>query len=583
MNRKDLPIQRRLTLSYMGLIILIVALVCCALMAVFFSHIYENSTEELALRLESLSGKIVSQLEQVVHIADQLSTDPVVQQSMSSSSGSDLPRYLQQQYLQQQFTPLIAKLLLISSSLEIFDPLNSRGIYRDAILLDRTFTDFLSSHAQVALSPPGFFPIELSGHTQQEALTIVCYQRLFDERAILTGYLLAVLDKSFLFSTVWEQMVGTDFTGVEVFDHQGTCIHAAGRGFTPEEIGLDLSEGQRKHSYRYTVARDQFQVFIQPVAGFNWTIAAVVPYSTLFHRLIMAMLLILGIGACAVALSFALSAVIAKRITHPLIEVTDAMHRYDREQKLEQIEVAATGELAYLVTVYNRMVRSINSSMQAVYEEQEKRHQAQLLSLQYEMDFLQAQINPHFIHNTLNAVGYQALKHGDDELYQSLKAFNTLLRASISGTREMICLNEELQLVSSFAQIQRLRYGQSFTITYAIDEKYLQFEVPKLILQPVVENAICYGETTDRLTEIIISAASDSGIFSICVTDNGPGMDRTYLSSRHIPDRRKFNRVGLINIDERLKMLFGSSFGIEIVSTRGEGTQIMISMPEDVG
>ena len=147
----------------------------------------------------------------------------------------------------------------------------------------------------------------------------------------------------------------------------------------------------------------------------------------------------------------------------------------------------------------------------------------------------------------------------------------------------MIPLQEELDLVKSFEQIQRLRYGDSFTISYTIiDKQYLQMEVPKLILQPVVENAIFYGEEKDGVTKISIEASAAGGIFSVRVLDNGPGMDIEYMKQQRNANRRKFNRVGLLNIDERLKILFGDMYGIKITSTLGEGTVITITMPEAV-
>ncbi len=579
----NLPIQRRLSLSYMILIISVVILISLVLLAIFFTNIRENNQQEMGLKLGNLSMRIVSQLETVMHIGKKLTNDPEIMRTLDSLSYRDLSDYLDEYYTGQHTSPLIAKLIVVNSNLMLLDPINNRFIYQDAILLNSDFTEFITSSSQVFLSGPGIFPIDVSEKQNRDSLTVVCYQRLFDEQDILAGYLLAVLDKGFLFSTVWEQMMSNEFEGVTIFDQHNECVHTVGSKFTPKDIGIDFSTGLRKSSFWKKIGKERYLVFIQPISGFNWTIAAIVPYNTIFQRLILAFMLILAIGVFAIVISFWVSTLISKKITNPLLEVTQAMHRYDDLKALEPIEVESTGELEYLVTVYNKMVRSVNDSIRSMYDEQEKKNRAELVSMQYEMDFLQAQINPHFIHNTLNAVGYQAQKHGDKELYQSLRAFNTLLRASISGTREMIPLQEELDLVKSFEQIQRLRYGDSFTISYTIiDKQYLQMEVPKLILQPVVENAIFYGEEKDGVTKISIEAFAAGGIFSVRVLDNGPGMDIEYMKQQRNANRRKFNRVGLLNIDERLKILFGDMYGIKITSTLGEGTVITITMPEAV-
>ncbi|MCK5199999.1 MAG: histidine kinase, partial [Spirochaetales bacterium] len=172
-----------------------------------------------------------------------------------------------------------------------------------------------------------------------------------------------------------------------------------------------------------------------------------------------------------------------------------------------------------------------------------------------------------------------AQEYGQQELYQSLQAFNTLLRASISGSREMIPLREELALVESFENIQRLRYGESFIVSGSIEESYMNIAVPKLILQPVVENAIFYGEETDGVTRISITVAVVHGEFIIKVTDNGPGMDIKLIEDVQKDNRRKFNRIGLKNVDERVKILFGDEYGLSIESAPGKGTTVTISMP----
>lgn len=581
LKTKDLPIQRRLTLSYMALIFLIVLLIILGILAIFFSYMHENSRQQLSLKLENLSDHLVSELESVVHIGKSMTGDEYVMDILEELTEEDISGYLQQEYISQQISPLIAKIIVSNSELMLLDPIHTRNVYQDAILMDEDFLEFLQTDQQVLLSRPGIFPIGKGAVSSDESLSVVCYQRLFDAHDLLKGYLLAVLDKQYLFSTIWEQTLGSEFAGTALFDQHNRCVYDEGIGFTSEELGVDFSSGIKSHSFLKRIDGELFLSFTQPVSGFNWSIAAIVPYSTLFQRLILAVILIIAIGLLAIIVSFAVSSVISRKITDPLTNITAAMHRYDDLQVLEQIEVEADGELSYLVEVYNRMVRSVNESIASMYDEQEKKNQAELLSLQYEMDFLQAQINPHFIHNTLNAVGYQAQKLGDTQIYNSLKAFNRLLRASLSGTRETIPLSEEIDLVDSFVEIQRLRYGESFHIEYHIDERLLSLFVPKLMLQPVVENAIFYGEEKEGQTKILIETFTRDEVLTIIVTDNGPGMDADLLTnSRTDVQGRKFNRVGLLNIEERLHMLFGEGYGIEISSSIGEGTRISIRIPE---
>ncbi len=576
--QQSLPIQKRLSLSYMVLIILIVMMICFTLLGIFFSNMLERSRKEMDQQLEMLSTILVTELNAVVHTGNTLASDSFIKKQLEALEYRDLSDYIELYTRNRGVSPIVAKMIMVNSSLQLLDPINNRAIYLNAILMNTYFTEFLSSDTPLLLSSPGIFPFE-SADTAEEALTVTCCQRLFDDHDILRGYMMTILDKEYLFSIIWEQTVDKAFTGVSVYDHHNTRIFSVGTEINPKEIETDFSLGQKSRSFWAKIGNELNLVFIQPITGFNWTIVALVPFTYIFNELILAFILILIIGLVAILLSYFVSTILSKRITHPLLEVTRAMHRYDDSQSLESIEVEATGELKYLVTVYNKMVQSINDSIRTIYEEQEKKSVAELKSMQYELDFLQAQINPHFIHNTLNAVGYLAQKHDDQELYQALKAFNTLLRASISGTREMIPLGKEIELVESFIKIQQLRYGDSFSVTYEIDPAIEKLEVPKLILQPVVENAIFYGEEKKGQTLISIKAEIKDENFLLIVSDNGPGMDTEYMERSNTENTRTFNRVGLKNIDERIKILFGTNFGITIESSNTSGTSITILFP----
>ena len=579
MNSRNFSIQKRLTLSYMILIIMVIVLICFALFIVFFTSMIETSQEQIGLQLENLSMSIVSQLESIVHIGNNITEDTYIMDILNRLENTELSEYLYENYTEQSISPLISRLILVNRNLRLLDPINNRFVYQDAIIMSPDFVDFLTSGSQILLSKPGIFPIDIPGEENESDLTVVLYQKIYNDSDLLAGYLLSVLDKEYLLSTVWQYTVGNDFSGIALFDQRNECVHYVGRKFAADDIQMDFGKSAWRSSFWTIIDRKRFNVFLEPVSGFNWTIAAIVPYSTIFKQLILAFMLIIIIGIFFILGSFFISTLIARNITHPLLEVTRAMHRYDDSQNLEQIDVKANGELEYLVKIYNKMVRSVNDSICNMLEEHEKKNQAELMSLQYELDFLQAQINPHFIHNTLNAIGYKAQEYGQQELYQSLQAFNTLLRASISGSREMIPLREELALVESFENIQRLRYGESFIVSGSIEESYMNIAVPKLILQPVVENAIFYGEETDGVTRISITVAVVHGEFIIKVTDNGPGMDIKLIEDVQKDNRRKFNRIGLKNVDERVKILFGDEYGLSIESAPGKGTTVTISMP----
>ncbi|MDA3833486.1 MAG: hypothetical protein PF495_08820, partial [Spirochaetales bacterium] len=182
---KNKPLQRRLTISYMLLIVLVVTLICFAILGVFFTSMQETKREELGLKLEQLSQTIVSHLEDVVHIGNLISRDEKIMEQLNSLQSGDLSEHLNQGYIAQSTTPLIAKLIIVNRNLDLLDPMNSRLLYQDAILLDPDFSEFLNAGRQVLLSEPGIFPIAVDGENNGGDLTVVLYQRIFTDQGLL--------------------------------------------------------------------------------------------------------------------------------------------------------------------------------------------------------------------------------------------------------------------------------------------------------------------------------------------------------------------------------------------------------------
>jgi two-component system sensor histidine kinase YesM len=426
------------------------------------------------------------------------------------------------------------------------------------------------------------------------------------------GYLLSVMRKDVLFSPLWEADLEDLFTWIGVFNSEGRTVFTEGvepdlravlTALESRRAGLSgLESGSGRLLFNARIGSQRYIVTVKPIPRAGWFVVGLSPFSMAMGDLYLAFHSILLIGAGFLVVGILVSYFIARTITHPLAEVTGAMRAFDERGSLEKIGLNIKGELGYLVRVYNKMVESINESIRNIYEEQEKKKEAELRSLEYELDFLQAQINPHFIYNTLNAIGYQAEKAGNTKVYESLRSFNILLKAAVSGIGELVPVHHELTLVENFLLIQRLRYGDRFDVEYVVPRHLLEARVPKLILQPVVENAIFHGiEPSERHGMIRISARCSNDHLVLEVADNGVGFDqadsdgygfrrtagegsgfdqaRDRVGVRGDDGKRKFNRIGLANVNERVKILFGSGYGLRVTSRPGEGTKVTIDLP----
>lgn len=590
---KSKSIRSRLFLAYSILIFFILLTVIVTTSLVFSNFLIDNSRMNIEKRLSDIELQLQEDIHSIVTVCDEVKRNPLLADLLDSwdtAEGWD-DSYNELFNIHNQLVGseyVISRLLLINRDLNVLDPVYERVLYREAILNNRGFTEFLQGDYFYYFSPPGTFPIDMEDSTANDDLTIVFYQKLLDENYWLMGYLLAVLRKETLFTPLWTDNQDGLFEGISVFSSNNELIHKNGKEINAADLNLDFSniEGEKLFSTELgngDQGAGRYMVMIKPVSGVNWYLAGIVPYSGILDERKNIISYIVVIGLVFLLIAFSVSYFLAGTITRPLFSITNAMHAYDESLLLEPIAVQAEGELEYLVKVYNRLVSSINRYIENIYEEQEKKKEAELISLQYELDFLQAQINPHFIHNTLNAIGHQAEKAGNLEIFESLKSFNVLLRASISGTQDLISLDEELELVNNFIRILQLRYGSRFSIEFNIAKGMERMMVPKLILQPIVENSIFHGiEPSEKLGKIEIRAERIEDEAVIYVIDDGAGMDSAEIEKIFTNDlqSRQFNRIGLKNVDDRIKILFGREYGVKIDSLKGYGTTVSIHIPE---
>ncbi len=578
---KNISIKQKLTFSYIVIIIVTVLVIGIIISVIFSSQLVDSSNNLLDLRISKISKEIEDQLLSVIKITEEVSGNQDILHAMNSQEmyGSrESIRGLREILTPtERRSPMIERIILINHNLEILDPVYSRSLYSRAILSDDDFSEFLSRKYFFYFSKPGTFPIDGNESGRADNLTITLYQRLLDDNYWLMGYLVAVLNQRMLFSSIWNSNRDKLFSGIYIFNERNELLFGNGEKLPPFEIrrNLDFSTLKGNISYTAEVDSQKSLILVKLIPSVNWFVTGIISYDSIFRNLNIALKLITLIGFVFTLFTSVISFLIARTITKPILQITSVMHDYEKSGNLKTIDLKASGELKYMGEVYNKLVSQINSFIENIYREQEEKHAAELKSVKYELEFLQAQINPHFIHNTLNAIGYQAEKEGNTVVYESLRSFNILLRAAISGIEDKTTLKQECMLIDNFIKIQRLRYGNTFKVVYDIPPSLEDVRVPKLILQPLVENAVFHGiEPGDTDGEIIISAKETGGFIVLEVSDNGTGFEY-----KDIENRRKFNKIGLSNVDERIKILYGHKFGLSVFGKPGEGTTISILLP----
>jgi two-component system sensor histidine kinase YesM len=269
-----------------------------------------------------------------------------------------------------------------------------------------------------------------------------------------------------------------------------------------------------------------------------------------------------------------------RKITKPIEVMMLQMKEVEAGNLDVRVESYVYNELDNLSESFNQMVNQIKRLMEDIVAVEHNKNEL-------ELEVLHAQINPHFLYNTLNTIRWMAKIKGEDSISDALVALVKLLRVSISFGNNMILLEDEIQYIENYILIQRLRFNQMFEIHYNIKEEHKQLNIPKLILQPIVENSLIYGidEAEKREEPIIIDifTREQNGRIEIVVKDNGNGIEKDVLDKifKQEQNINRFSKVGLNNVNQRLKLYLGDEYGLQIVSTVGVGTTVIISVPNN--
>ncbi len=310
----------------------------------------------------------------------------------------------------------------------------------------------------------------------------------------------------------------------------------------------------------------------------GWEYVNILPYDTIFQPVIMMRTIIVAIlGLLLVGVVF-VSLQTARSLTRPIENLSKQMKRVETgdftidAQSLP--EIGRSDEIGDLQRDFAIMIQKINTLIQEDYTKQ-------IVIKDTQFRALQTQINPHFLYNTMESINWLAKLHGEREISQMVEALGSLLRNAISNRQPVIPLGQELALLQSYIYIQQVRFGERLQFALEVDPQWRDLVIPKLTLQPIVENSIRYGlETITGVCEIRVKAEAGTDWLELSVSDNGPGIDPA-RKEQVLQGAVKSggNGIGLQNIDQRLRLSFGDAFGLVLESRPGLGTTVRVRIP----
>jgi len=328
-----------------------------------------------------------------------------------------------------------------------------------------------------------------------------------------------------------------------------------------------------------TIGRERVFVTALRSRRQGWSYLALVPYDKVVGEVRLVAALGLGVLVITFAVALLVGIRLVGRVTTPLEKLLTAMKGV--ESGKFQVNLPPIGgatrldEIGELYSEFEHMLRRIDTLVNET-------HKKQLLVKEAEFRALQAQINPHFLYNALESINSVAKVGRQVRIAEMVRSLGNILRSSMGSADAVVTVRQEVELLRDYLRIQSVRFGERLRASVSVSEDVQGFAIPKLTLQPIVENSIQYGlESRPGGTRITVSGRLECDeILSICVVDDGPGMNLETLNA--VKEGRWDQRhrgIGLKNIDDRLRMVFGGDYGLLIASRENEGTRVTIRIP----
>lgn len=333
-----------------------------------------------------------------------------------------------------------------------------------------------------------------------------------------------------------------------------------------------------KESYFLTEGIDKKLYVISRSEKTGWTAVGVANVSELFVQKAQTQKLYIISTVVILLIAMLMSFLISRAITKPIKKLRDSMKEVEKGNFHDKVETYGSDEIANLGKSYNIMIQTVEELMEARVKDQEQKRKSELRALQ-------AQINPHFLYNTLDSIVWMAEEGKNQEVVTMTASLAKLFRQSISNEAEEVTLRQEVDYVRNYLVIQKMRYKEQLNYDIQVPESILNYYVIKLILQPLVENALYHGvKYKEGVGTILVDGYETESTVVLQVIDDGTGMDEDEIN--HLFEKRKSthktNRVAIRNIHNRIQLHYGKEFGLSFESKKGYGTKVMITLPKRI-
>lgn len=372
---------------------------------------------------------------------------------------------------------------------------------------------------------------------------------------------------------------------IYLVDENNRVIYDKNELSVNQPLPLDIANViPKNHGEFFQHNNGQILTVVQEIKNHDWKIIATIWIDTIHQQYGISQKLIMYISISCAIIFLILSFALSNLITEPIIKLTRTMRKNKIQQFVSlQENYHRNDEIGILYHEYNKMIQSIDLHVKEAY-------QNKILSLDSQMKALEAQINSHFLYNTLESINSIAELEEVESIVIMTKALGDMFRYSIKTDSELVTTLEELQHIKNYLAIQQIRYEEKISFFLAVDEELFQLRILKLILQPLVENAIYHGLENKRgKGNIHIQGYIENKSICFIIKDDGVGMTLEQISQLQAlinapptftsMGERSKQSIGIKNVHSRIQLYYGDEYGISVKSQLNIGTTIIVEIP----
>ncbi|OXS52959.1 hypothetical protein B1A99_31905 [Cohnella sp. CIP 111063] len=531
--------------------------------------IHSNTSQYIIQTLKQTNGEMELKLEQFNNDASFL-INPTVQQLLNKQTAENIS-YEDKKALSKEvarynvLSPKMSDVLVYSNTghfiigLSQNAPEMSDGLIRQATNLNGRV--YWSSNASTGERNTLIQGTRLIKNMLGPALTAI-------------GFLTFHMPEEIVYDSIKDLRLGQTGQAI-ILDDRGVVISGQDRQWIGRQLGdgiLNQVLHTREGAFVGAIEGQTYFMAFHTSALTGWKTVGLVPIEEMTPGLPNVFKSSIAYQSIWILVGIALSLLITRSVANPIKKLIRAMRGVENGDFDVQIDLAGNKETMILSRHFNKMTYRLKELIVRVYEEELKEKSAQLRALQ-------AQINPHFLYNTLDTIYWKLYLHGEEKIGDLIVSMSNMLRYSISKSGPVVTLKDELDNLQNYILIQTARYGDRISFEFDIDHSLNGNRALKLILQPAVENAIIHGvENSGRPGLIRIRAYRADRECRLEIIDNGVGIDKDKLAEYR--ERGQIGEgLGMQNVEERIRLTFGDTYGMTIESEQGVGTSILYRLP----